>query len=143
MTGDHWSPEDMFQMQLRSDIVLALAVSAGVGLAVQGGPDRSAASALDTTTHAVSFATEVMPVLETYCWECHSEENTELGLRLDSYEGVMAGSDYGTVVEAGDADGSLLIDMIAAGDMPEDGDPVPAELLEILKTWINEGAENN
>ncbi len=130
-------------MQLRSDIVLALAVTAGVGLAVQGGPDRSPASQLEVTTHAVSFTTDVLPIFETYCSECHSEENTELGLRLDSYEGAMAGSDYGTVIEAGDADGSLLVDMISSGDMPEDGDPVPADLLEIIKTWINEGAENN
>jgi len=143
MMGGHWSPEDMFQMQLRSDIVLALAVTAGVGLAVQGSPDRTDASQLEVATHAVSFSTDVMPILEQYCAECHSEENTELGLRLDSYEGVMAGSDYGTVIEVGDADGSLLVDMIAAGDMPEDGDPVPAELLEIIKTWINEGAEKN
>ena len=130
-------------MQLRSDIVLALAVTAGVGLAVQGAPDRSPASHLEVPTHAVSFSADVMPIFETYCSECHSEENTELGLRLDSYEGAMAGSDYGTVIEAGDADGSLLVDMISSGDMPEDGDPVPADLLEIIKTWINEGAENN
>ena len=62
---------------------------------------------------AVSFASEVMPLMEKYCWECHSQENAELGLMLDSYEGTMAGSDYGTVVEPGDPDGSLLVDMIA------------------------------
>ena len=40
-------------------------------------------------------------------------------------------------------DGSLLVDMIASGDMPEDGDPMPAEELEVIKAWIAEGAENN
>jgi len=132
-------------MLLRSDVVLAVAITAGIGLAVQS----SASSARGVTpvageSHAaISFANEVMPILEKHCWECHSEESAELGLKLDTYEGVMAGSDYGTVVEAGDADGSLLVDMIAAGDMPEDGDPVPAEELEVIKTWIAEGAENN
>lgn len=130
-------------MQLRSDIVFALAATVGVGLAAQSDTVRTPAQSAGVESRAVSFSAEVMPILETHCWECHNEDNTELGLRLDSYEGVMAGSDYGTVVEAGDAGGSLLIDMIESGDMPEEGDPVPPEQLEVLKTWINEGAENN
>lgn len=129
-------------MLLRSDVLSALAVAAAVGLAIQSDLGEAAPTvALDAP--AVSFAEEVAPVLERHCWECHSEENAELGLKLDTYEGVMAGSDYGTVVEAGDADGSLLVDMIASGDMPENGDPVPPAELELIKTWINEGATNN
>lgn len=130
-------------MLLRSDVLSALAVTAAIGLAIQSDLGDAAPTVAIDTHEAVSFADEVAPILERHCWECHSEENAELGLKLDTYEGVMAGSDYGTVVEAGDADGSLLIDMIASGDMPEDGDPVPAADLEVLKTWINEGAPNN
>lgn len=132
-------------MKLRSDVLAALAVTAGIALAIQSDADTTAPFADGTTAshEPVSFAGEVMPLMEKYCWECHSEENAELGLKLDTYEGVMAGSDYGTVVEVGDPDGSLLVDMIASGDMPEDGDPVPAEELEIIKNWIAEGAENN
>lgn len=132
-------------MLLRSDVLSALAVTAAIGLAIQSdlGSADASPSAITDTHEAVSFAEEVAPILERYCTECHSEENAELGLKLDTYEGAMAGSDYGTVIEAGDADGSLLIDMIASGDMPEDGDPVTPEDLEVLKTWINEGAEKN
>lgn len=131
-------------MIVRADVVSAFAVAVAVGLAIQS--DASAVRAGTDTLdehEPVSFSAEVLPILEQYCWECHSEQNTELGLRLDSYEGVMAGSDYGTVIEPGDPDGSLLIDMVESGDMPEEGDPVPPELLEIIKTWIAEGAENN
>lgn len=131
-------------MKLRSDVLAALAVTAGIALAVQGGHESSTATVEVADSHeAVSFGGEVMPLFEKYCWECHSEESAELGLKLDTYEGTMAGSDYGTVIEVGDPDGSLLVDMIASGDMPEDGDPMPAEELEIIKTWISEGAENN
>ena len=132
-------------MQLRSEVLSALALTVGVALAAHAGADSvgAPASGAVESHQAVSFTDQVMPIFEARCWECHSEENTELGLRLDSYEGVMQGSDYGTVVEAGDPDGSLLVDMIASGDMPEDGDPVPPEELEIIKTWIAEGAENN
>jgi hypothetical protein len=62
---------------------------------------------------------------------------------MGTYEGLMAGSDYGTVVEAGDPGASLLVEMIESGDMPEEGDPVTAEELELIKTWITEGAPNN
>ena len=132
-------------MILRSDLIAALAVTAGIGLAMQAGnatPLETSSVATDTHRE-VSFANEVMPILEQHCWECHSEESAELGLKLDTYEGVMAGSDYGTIVEVGDADASLLVDMIASGDMPEDGDPMPADELEVIKTWIVEGAQNN
>ena len=131
-------------MQLRSDVLLSLAVTAGVVLAVQADRETGAAPVAAAATHeAVSFANEVLPILERHCWECHSEQNAELGLKLDTYEGVMAGSDYGTVIEAGDPDASLLVDMIASGDMPEDGDPMPAEELDVIRAWIAEGAENN
>ncbi len=131
-------------MLLRTDVIAALAVAVGIGLAAQTSGTEATSLVEGAESHrAVSFANEVMPILEQYCSECHGEESAELGLKLDSYEGVMAGSDYGTVVEAGNADGSLIIDMISSGDMPEEGGPVPPELLEVLKTWINEGAENN
>ena len=132
-------------MLLRADVISALAVAVGVGLAVQS--DAVAVPAMagvaPSAHEPVSFSADVMPIFEQYCVECHSEESTELGLRLDSYEGVMAGSDYGTVVEPGDPAGSILVDMVEAGDMPEEGDPGPPEQLEIIKTWIAEGAENN
>ena len=132
-------------MLLRTDVIAALAVTVGIGFAVQAEGVRSTDSTVAMTDNhrAVSFATEVLPILEQHCTECHSDENAELGLKLDTYEGLMAGSDYGTVVEAGDAAGSLLVDMIAAGDMPEDGDAMPADQLEVIKTWIDEGAEKN
>ena len=132
-------------MLLRSDVLSALAVTMGIGLAVQADLGDKARPATDVASShvAVSFADEVMPILAKYCHECHSEESTELGLRLDTYEGIMAGSDYGTVVEPGDPDGSVLIDMIESGDMPDEGDPVAPEDLEVLRTWIAEGAANN
>lgn len=132
-------------MLLRSDLIAAIAMTAGIALAVQSTGDAPVAtSVVAAEAHReVSFANEVMPLLEKHCWECHSEQSAELGLKLDTYEAVMAGSDYGTIVEAGDADGSLLIDMIASGDMPEDADAMPAEELEVIRTWVLEGALNN
>ena len=115
-------------MLLRSDITAALAAVVGIALAVQtdGNTPVKDPATTAVTQREVSFAEEVLPILEKYCVECHSEESAELGLKLDTYEGVMGGSDYGTVVEAGDVE-SLLVEMIESGDMPDGGDPMPAE----------------
>jgi len=131
-------------MLLRSDITAALAAVVGIALAVQTDGNTPAKDPVTTavTQREVSFAEEVLPILEKYCVECHSEESAELGLKLDTYEGVMGGSDYGTVVEAGDVE-SLLVEMIESGDMPDGGDPMPAEELNVIKAWVTEGAQKN
>jgi len=139
-------PEGYVRMLLRAELFSALAVPIGMGLILQtsftDAPAR--ATPLASEVHAaVSFAEDVMPILEQHCTECHGPETVELGLNLSTYEGLMAGSDYGTVVERGNAAASLIIDMISSGDMPQDKDPMPAEQLEVLRNWINEGAENN
>ena len=116
-------------MLLRSDITATLAAVVGIALVVQTDGNTSIKDHAITavTQQEVSFAEEVLPILEKYCVECHSEDNAELGLKLDTYEGVMGGSDYGTVVEAGDVDASLLIDMIASGDMPDGTGATPCQ----------------
>jgi hypothetical protein len=132
-------------MVLRADVLFALAFTVGIGLAIQGSADvPPVADRTDVDgAVAVSFADDIMPIFELRCVECHDADNTELGLRLDSWEGTMAGSDYGTVIEPGDSEGSVLVDMIASGDMPEDGDPVEPEELALIEAWVTEGAENN
>ncbi len=59
----------------------------------------------------------------------------------------MAGSTWGTVIEAGNPDDSILFDMVQAGDMPsqDDGpvDPVTPEELEVIRAWIEAGAPDN
>ena len=130
----------------------AMVLPVGVALAVQGStPD--AATVEDTASmwahQAVSYANDVQPILNESCLGCHGgpgadgEIVIELGYDMSTYEGLMAGSDYGPVIEPGDPDNSLFLDMIVNGDMPEDGDPLPPEQIEIIRTWIAEGAQNN
>lgn len=116
------------------------------GPASPSGALQAAVAAPDTVP---SFATDVLPIFQSRCSECHGGEDedgrviTEAYLDLQSYEGVMAGSEYGTVIEPGDADASTLIDMITTGEMPEEGDPVPPEEIELIRAWIVAGALDN
>ena len=84
-----------------------------------------------------------LPGPATCIGECHGSETKEVELGLLTYEDVMKGSQYGTVIEAGDPDNSLLLEMVVAGEMPQEADPLPEEEIEILRSWIAAGAENN
>ncbi len=104
-----------------------------------------AVRAQDTT---VSFARDIVPILERSCYRCHGGEDeglltVELGLNMTTYEGLLAGSDDGTVVEPGKPDESYIIDMVVFGDMPEEGDPLTPEEIDIIRRWIAAGALNN
>ncbi len=104
------------------------------------------AHAQDTT---VSFARDIVPILERSCHQCHGGEDedglqtVELGLNMTTYEGLMAGSQDGTVIEPGKPDESYIIDMVKFGDMPEEGDPLSPEEIELIRKWIAAGALNN
>lgn len=134
-------------------LLSAMVLPVGVALAVQGSTPDAAPEAHDTSIWAhvaeVSYQNDVLPILQASCIGCHGGTNeegevvVELGYNMTTYEGLMAGSDYGPVIEPGDPDGSLFLEMIVNGDMPEEGDPLAPEQIETIRTWIAEGAQNN
>lgn len=124
----------------RSGLLSAAILPLGIGLAVQS-PEAAVRQA--PQAGPISFTRQVAPIFQAKCAECHGAETKEAGLDLSSYEAAMRGSEYGTVIEAGDADGSLLIEMVAAGEMPQDADPLPAEEIALIRSWIEAGASNN
>jgi len=91
----------------------------------------------------VSFANDVFPIIEIRCFNCHGGERIEEGLNLTSYAGVMAGSVNGAVVVAGDAENSLLIEMVATQKMPKRGVKLTPAQVQIFRDWVNLGALNN
>jgi mono/diheme cytochrome c family protein len=130
------------RLELFSIAVLPL----GLVLAVHGAPGPAMVD--DSSTQLaragdVSFSSQIAPMFEEYCVSCHGAETQEAGLRLDSYEAVMAGSEYGAVVEAGSPDNSLLLDMVAAGEMPQEEDPWDEDQVDLVRSWIADGAEDN
>lgn len=82
-------------------------------------------------------------MLTNSCLNCHGGNKTEEGLSFKTYESLMAGSQNGVVVVAGDAANSFMVESIASGDMPKRGTKWTAEQLQILVDWINQGALNN
>ena len=62
----------------------------------------------------VSFSEDVTPILEGKCVICHggADENgaikKEMELDLTSYDALMVGSEFGSIVEPGNAEDSVL-----------------------------------
>lgn len=145
----------MYTARGASAILVAGAVLVSLGAFESGAPGASdarrapSATAPSAPQDTVSFADDVLPIFRQRCAECHGGEDengevrTEVSLNLLEYEGVMAGSEFGTVIEAGDPANSFLLDMIMDGTMPELGDPVPEEEIAVIRAWIEAGAPNN
>ncbi|MBK8038807.1 MAG: PSD1 domain-containing protein [Verrucomicrobiaceae bacterium] len=89
------------------------------------------------------FEKSVRPVLAEHCYSCHGAEKAKSGLRLDSREAVLRGTDAGKVVIAGDPEGSSLIKSVrhAPGvePMPVKKPQLAAAQIEALVQWVKMG----
>lgn len=97
----------------------------------------------ETAAVMVSFANDVMPILESRCINCHGGERIEEGLIMTSYTNLMTGSMNGAVVVPGDVNNSLFIQMILDNKMPKRGPKLTPAQLQILIDWVTQGALDN
>jgi hypothetical protein len=91
----------------------------------------------------VSFANDVLPILERRCVQCHGGQKTEQGLSLKTYADALAGSWNGLVVEPGSANDSFLVQQIVSGKMPKKGPRLLPSEIQIIRDWIDAGALDN
>lgn len=146
------TPSNKLIGTIRTKRVLPSAAAVAVGWAVLVAgrptpppmPDSSAAR--DTT---VSFQRDVLPILESRCAQCHGGVDeygdvvAEEGLDVTTYEKLLLGSTYGSVVEPGNPDESYIVEMVEMGDMPKDDDPLTPEQVQLIRQWVLEGALDN
>ncbi len=91
----------------------------------------------------VSFAQDVLPIIESRCTNCHGGERTEKGLNLKTYSDMMQGSENGSVVTAGNAADSKLVELIVNQKMPKRGPKLTPPQVQLIAEWVNQGALNN
>ncbi len=91
------------------------------------------------------FETNVRPVLEKNCYECHSASAKELqgGLSLDTREGVRRGGDSGPAVIPSESAKSLLLAAVRHEGlkMPPDR-KLPESAIVDIQRWIQMGAHD-
>ncbi len=91
----------------------------------------------------VSFSADVLPIFEARCQRCHGPGRAEVGLRLDDYEHVIAGSSNGPVVIPSSAHTSYLVELILSGSMPFGSAKLPDAQIQTIIDWVDAGAPDN
>ncbi len=108
----------------------------------------------------VSFSEDIQPMLKASCAGCHSgfsEGEAATGLNVTNYADLMQGTRLGPVVVPGSAASSTLYLVIAGETAPEiqmpphheaslaegRGAPLTDKQIELVKTWIDQGAPDN
>ncbi len=101
------------------------------------------------TAHAAGgpdFVTQIQPILERNCFRCHNADKDKGKLRLDTYEEMMKGGAEAEAVVPGKPEESDLIVRthlrpIDEGFMPDEGQMLTPEQLDLLTAWVKTGAK--
>jgi uncharacterized membrane protein len=91
----------------------------------------------------VSFANDVLPLIQSRCIGCHGRDRIEEGLDMNTHASLIAGSDNGPVIVPGDAANSLLVEMVATQKMPKRGPKLTPPQVQLITDWVNQGALDN
>ena len=104
---------------------------------------------LEAADRKVSFSREIRPILSENCIACHGpdDKGRKGELRLDDEQDAKRDRDGERVIVPGDPEKSLLIARILSKDPDEVMPPpkqhktIPAAQVELLRTWIRQGAQ--
>jgi len=102
------------------------------------------AIAADRGTSRAELSRQARSLLDERCVSCHNASFQTANLRLDQKEAAFRGGDSGAVILPGNAAESLLIRRITGSEpglrMPPTG-VLPSREIELLRTWIDQGAD--
>lgn len=92
----------------------------------------------------VSFAKDIAPILSAKCVGCH-DDNARGGLRLDTFAGLEKGGGRGPLLQPGNPNNSFLMAKLTTPNaqqrMPRGDEALPAKDIQLIATWIAEGAK--
>ena len=93
----------------------------------------------------VDFKRDIEPIFQRHCLKCH-DARKKGGLRLSNRREAFMPSDSGlSVIVAGKAEESLLLQKVASDDpnerMPKEAPALSAAEIGLLRSWIAQGAE--
>lgn len=129
---------------LASIIVLAAAGCKDMG--TDPAPATPPPATTPQVTGAVSFSQQVLPIFSRHgCTNCHGGSG---GLTVGTVAQLLQGGSNGPAVVAGQADNSILIRKLLptppfGARMPQGGPYLPDSTVNVLRAWINQGAQNN
>jgi len=94
---------------------------------------------------AVDYTTHIAPLLQKYCASCHNADDREGLLSLESFADLQLGGKNGPALLPGQSGSSRLIRQLtglAEPKMPPEDNEAPTESeIELLRAWIDLGAQ--
>lgn len=105
----------------------------------RAGPDSEPRSVSENPAHL--FETQIAPLLSRRCLICHDSAVRKGGLDLSKKSAAFQGGINGRAIVPGNAAGSLVWLMAEAESMPKGRQPLSAEEKNLLREWIDSGAE--
>lgn len=94
---------------------------------------------------SVNFNKDIRPILNRHCTACHGGVKQAADISFVYQSSVVAPD--GWIVEPGDPENSLLLERVLSGDgdtrmpPPEHGRALNANEIDLLKRWIEQGAQ--
>lgn len=91
----------------------------------------------------ISFEKEVAPILAAKCMNCHNEDRSAGGLKLDNFAGMEAGGENGALLVPGNAANSQLVRRLTAtgnARMPRNAAALSTAEINTIGSWVNQGA---
>ena len=121
-------------------------------LAVLGILTFSTMALAETVPQEISYKKDVKPILHDYCLNCHEPGGKgfeKSGLNMTTYQTLMKGTKFGSVIKPGDSFTSIFIQVIegrvhSSIKMPYGmNGGLAKENISILKKWVEQGAKEN
>lgn len=94
------------------------------------------AEVCDTT--AISYRNNIVPILSTNCYTCHSESSAldGAGIKLDTYSAVSSQAKFGPLLQ-------VVEHVPGFSFMPKNANKLSPCNISYIRTWIREGSLNN
>src|SRR5688572_23350051 len=94
----------------------------------------------------IDFDRQIQPIFQRSCIKCHGPEKQKGGLRLDRSKDAMGALDSGKqAIIPAKPNESELVRRVTTADpddrMPPKSDPLPAAEIQLLRSWIEQGAK--
>lgn len=97
------------------------------------------AEANDKREAGPDFQRDVLPIFEAKCLRCHGAKRRDGKLDMRTVEAMLAGGVSGPALKPGNAQKSLLIELLHYNEMPpkKETPRVTKEEITLLRNWIN------
>lgn len=102
------------------------------------------ADTIEEADAPVSFYRQIRPVLQAKCMGCHQPAKSKGDYVMTDHASLLQGGTEEPVIAPGEPDESYFLDQITSVDgsaeMPPDDEPLSAEVVDLFRRWIAQGA---